>query len=265
MANLRDLGLSEYEANAYRALLETGPATAKELSEVSGVPMGRIYDVLGTIESQHLVRSQAASRPKKYAAVEPETALDRLLEDRKRELAEKADQYESVVDELARDLEGPRTPDDGFWTAALGPEDSLDLLLERLGAAGDSIMLVSGSFSSSFDLADATSQIMHALEAAVGRDVDVSVLLSVEFSENVPPEVEAVYDDVADAPNFEVRVGGSVGGNVVVLDGNEVLLDVSNPVDPERSLAILDLQDDAFAGDVAAEFLDTWEHAVTLD
>lgn len=265
MANLRDLGLSEYEASAYRALLETGPATAKELSEVSGVPMGRIYDVLGTIESQHLVRSQAASRPKKYVAVDPDTALDRLLEDRKRELEEKADQYEEVVDELSRDLEGPRTPDDGFWTAALGPEDSLELLLERIESANDAITLVSGSFSSSFDLADATSQIMDALEKAVGRNVDVSVLLSVEFSENIPPNVEAIYNDIADDPNFEVRVGGSVGGNVLVLDNTEVLLDVSNPVDPDRSLAIIDLQDETFAADVKEEFLDTWENAVTLD
>src|SRR6056297_2747560 len=116
MASLKDLGLSDYEASAYRALLETGPATAKELSEASGVPMGRIYDVLASIESQHLVRSQAASRPKKYAAVEPETALDRLLDDRKRELAEKADQYEDIVDELTGDLEHPTEPDDGFWT-----------------------------------------------------------------------------------------------------------------------------------------------------
>ncbi|MFB6219023.1 MAG: helix-turn-helix domain-containing protein, partial [Halobacteriaceae archaeon] len=47
MADLGDLGLSEYESRAYRALLRTGPATAEELSEESGVPMGRVYDVLG--------------------------------------------------------------------------------------------------------------------------------------------------------------------------------------------------------------------------
>ena len=77
MASLRDLGLSEYEARAYRALLRSGPTTAKELSRTSDVPMGRIYDVLNGLEQHRLVRSQAASRPKKYAAVEPEVGLDR--------------------------------------------------------------------------------------------------------------------------------------------------------------------------------------------
>jgi sugar-specific transcriptional regulator TrmB len=43
MASLRDLGLSEYEARAFRSLLDTGPTTAKELSRGSDVPMERIY------------------------------------------------------------------------------------------------------------------------------------------------------------------------------------------------------------------------------
>ena len=105
MASLRDLGLSEYEARAYRALLKTGPTTAKELSRVSDVPMGRIYDVLNSIEQYNLVRSQSASRPKKYVAVEASTALDRLLDDKKRELEEKAEQYEEIVDDLTGELE----------------------------------------------------------------------------------------------------------------------------------------------------------------
>ena len=66
MASLRDLGLSEYEASAFRSLLDTGPTTAKELSRASDVPMGRIYDVLNSLETYQLVRSQTASRPKKY-------------------------------------------------------------------------------------------------------------------------------------------------------------------------------------------------------
>ncbi len=84
----------------YRTLLVTGAATAATVSDASGVPNGRVYDVLNSLETYHLVRSQAASRPKKYVAVEPDTALDRLLESKRQELAEKAEQYENVVAEL---------------------------------------------------------------------------------------------------------------------------------------------------------------------
>jgi len=266
MADLRDLGLSEYEASAYRALLRTGPATAKELSEESGVPMGRVYDVLGSIESQHLVRSQAASRPKKYVAVEPDTALDRLLEDRKRELREKADQYEAVVDELEADLRTPSEPDEGFWTAALGPGDSLDLLLERIDAADDSVRLVAGFESTSFEVADTTSRIVDHLEDALERGVDVSVLISQELSSNIPEEVNERYLAVlAEHPDYEVRIGPVVEGNVTIVDDAEVCLEVTNPVEPDESFAMIDLHDSAFAADVYEVFAATWTDAATLD
>ena len=135
MADLRDLGLSKYEARAYRSLLRVGPTTAKELSEASGVPMGRIYDVLNALEGHSLVRSQTTGRPKKYAAVEPDTALNRLLEAKREELRNRIDQYEAAVDELTADLEATAPIDGEFWTAAVGTEASVDLLVERLAAA----------------------------------------------------------------------------------------------------------------------------------
>ena len=266
MADLEDLGLSEYEASTYRALLNTGPATAKELSEESGVPMGRIYDVLGSIESQHLVRSQAASRPKKYVAVEPDTALDRLLEDRERELQERADQYASVVDELTRDLSDPIEPDEGFWTAALGPEDSVELLFERIDAANDSIVLVSGTPSSSFDVDDVSGRVLDHLEAALERDVSVRVLISSGLARSLPPAVNERYvTDLAAHPGYEVRVGDSIDGNATIVDAAEVCLEVSNPVDPDESFAIIDLQDTSFAADVHDAFADSWVDADALD
>jgi sugar-specific transcriptional regulator TrmB len=265
MADLRDIGLSEYEANAYRALLRTGPATAKELSAESGVPMGRVYDVLGSIESQHLVRSQAASRPKKYVAVEPETALDRLLDDRKRELREKASQYEDVVDDLTRELDEPEAPEDGFWTAAVGPEAALDLLLERIDAASDSVVLVSGTPASGWELDDVSGRVFARLEAAVDRGVEVSVLLSGELARSLPEDVNARYAEVlADEPSYEVRVGESIDGNVTIVDGAEVCLEVSNPVQPGEAFATIDLQDTGFAADVHDAFEESWTDADTL-
>jgi sugar-specific transcriptional regulator TrmB len=265
MADLKDLGLSEYEASAYRALLETGPATAKELSEASGVPMGRIYDVLGAIESQHLVRSQAASRPKKYVAVEPETALDRLLEDRKRELEEKAAQYESIVDDLTGDLEHPTEPEDGFWTAALGPADSLELLLERIDAADDQVRIITGKPSSSFELGDVGGKVIDHLERALERDVRVTMLIDTELNQRLPADVTERYASaIVGFDDFEVRVAPTIDGNVTIVDGREVCLEVINPVEPDESFALIDLKDASFATEVTEAFDPVWRNADRL-
>ncbi|MFW6265438.1 MAG: TrmB family transcriptional regulator [Halanaeroarchaeum sp.] len=265
MADLKDLGLSEYEANAYRALLETGPATAKELSEASGVPMGRIYDVLGSIESQHLVRSQAASRPKKYVAVEPDTALDRLLEDRKRELEEKADQYEAIVGELTTDLENPADPEDGFWTGAIGPKNSLELLLERIDAAEDELWIVTGSPSSSFEVGEVGGRVIDHLEEALESGVGVSMLIDLQLNRQLPADITERYASaIVGYENFEVRVASTIDGNITIVDDREVCLEVLNPVAPDESFALINLKDGAFTAEVMDEFEPIWQDADRL-
>jgi sugar-specific transcriptional regulator TrmB len=265
MANLRDLGLSEYEARAYRALLRTGPTTAKELSRASDVPMGRVYDVLNSLEQYNLVRSQAASRPKKYVAVEPDTALDRLLEDKHQELEEKARQYEGIVDELVDELDAAEPVQGQFWTAAVGPDETVDLLLERLSAADDHIVVVAGASSVQFDLGEVGDLVVEELEGALNRGVDVMVLLSPEIVETLPPSVGERYTDhLAGHPQFEARTSQTVSGTFNLIDDTEVCIEVPNPLDPGETFAMIDLKDPEFATDVRDVFEPRWETAEEL-
>lgn len=266
MASLSDLGLSDYEVRVYRALLESGPATAKELSRTSGVPMGRIYDVLNGIEAQHLVRSQTASRPKKYVAVEPEAALDRLLEAKTRELAERADQYESIVDELKRELDAPKpVGDEEFWTAALGSEDAIDLLLERIDAADEQVAMIASTPAAGFDLEALSDRIADRMAAARDRGVEVRILVSRELARSIPERVAARYDQLVREPGFAVHISDDgVQGSFTVVDETEVCIEVPNPLDPGEAFALIDLMDPSFAGDVHAEFEPRWAAATPL-
>jgi sugar-specific transcriptional regulator TrmB len=265
MASLRDLGLSEYESRAYRGLLRTGPTTAKELSRASEVPMGRVYDVLNSLEQYSLVRSQAASRPKKYVAVEPSAALDRLLADKKRELEEKASQYEEVVDELEQELEVVEPVEGQFWTAAVGPDETVDLLLERLAAADERITLVAGVPTTQFDLGEVGDLVAEELESALERGVSVSVLMTPSLVETLPRSVGERYADaLADHPQFDVRTSEGVQGTFYLLDDAEVCIEVPNPLDSRQALAMIDLKDPEFAADIQDVFLPRWEEAAPL-
>ncbi|MFB6078576.1 MAG: TrmB family transcriptional regulator [Halarchaeum sp.] len=264
MADLTDLGLSEYESSAYRALLDVGTATAQELSDASGVPMGRIYDVLGGLESRHLVRSQAASKPKKYVAVEPESALDHLLEERRRELRAEAEQYEEAVDSLVRELEGPPKPEAGFWTAEVGADDTFALLLERIGAAQDSVSVVSGA-SSNFDVRTASDDVADAISSVLDRDAEVRILLSPAAVETIPVDFDETRLDFPTRDGFEARVGDAVYGDVIVIDGVEVCVGFPNPLEPDEAFALIDLTDPSFAARVAAEFERGWADADRLE
>lgn len=266
MASLSDLGLSEYESRTYRALLQTGPTTAKELSQVSDVPMGRIYDVLSSLETQSLVRSQAASRPKKYVAVEPETALDVLLEEKKRELREQANQYEDIVTDLTEQLDTARPTEEPFWTAALGPEESADLLVERLAAADDTIVLVTDSPTPQFDIDEMGERVLDALERALERDVTVSLLLGPELVAALPESVENRYrDGYQDCPEFGVRTSPDIYGTFEVIDGLEVCIEIPHPLKRERIFGVIDFKDAEFATNVNDSVQSHWEDAEPLE
>ncbi|MFT4932919.1 MAG: sugar-specific transcriptional regulator TrmB [Natronomonas sp.] len=265
MASLRDLGLSEYEARAYRALLNTGPTTAKELSRASDVPMGRIYDVLNSLEQYNLVRSQTASRPKKFVAVEPSTALDRLLDDKKRELEEMAEQYEEIVDELSGELEAAEPVEEQFWTAAVGHDESVDLLLERLTTADERIVIVSTSPGPQFDITAIGTAVVEHLEEALDRGVAVDVLMAPELVAQLPESVGERYRErLSPHPDFAVRTHDDISGTFNLIDGVEVCIQVPHPLTSDDTFAMIDLKDAEFAGEVYEAFEPRWAEAEPL-
>ncbi|MFB6220995.1 MAG: TrmB family transcriptional regulator [Halolamina sp.] len=268
MASLRDLGLSEYEARAYRALLSASPSTAKELSRASDVPMGRVYDVLKDLEQRGLVRSQAASRPKKYVAVEPEAALDRLLAAKREELEEQEAQYESTVAELETDLDATAPAEEGFWTAAVGPEETVDLLIERLDTATERVVTVAGGPTPQFDIGEYGDEVAAALQRALERGASVSVLLGPDLIRTLPEEVTERYEtQLVDHPEFQVRTTEQVSGSFHLLDDAEVCIDVPNPLEPREPFGMIDLKDREFAADIHEAFEPRWAEAepVTLE
>ncbi|SNZ12453.1 transcriptional regulator [Natronoarchaeum philippinense] len=56
-AGLQEAGLSQYEADAYLAVLERGTAPAVKIAEQTGIPKSRIYDVLEDLEREDYVET----------------------------------------------------------------------------------------------------------------------------------------------------------------------------------------------------------------
>lgn len=71
---LERVGLTSYEIKTYASLLKTGPITASDLSQKSGVPYSKIYEVLGALEEKGWIGSDD-SRPTQYFAKSPATAV----------------------------------------------------------------------------------------------------------------------------------------------------------------------------------------------
>ena len=78
---LNDANLSTYEINAYIVLIKASkvnPLSARQISSQSGVPSGRIYEVLDELNTKGLIEI-IESRPKKFKAYSMNKGLDNLI------------------------------------------------------------------------------------------------------------------------------------------------------------------------------------------
>ncbi|MGQ0535498.1 MAG: TrmB family transcriptional regulator [Methanobacteriota archaeon] len=92
LQTMQELGLTEYEARSYLALLDFEVANASKIARVARVPRTKIYQALEGLEAKRLIKV-IPERPKRYVVVAFETYLDGLK-----------GQYET----RARDLEAKR-------------------------------------------------------------------------------------------------------------------------------------------------------------
>ncbi len=102
---LKEMGLTQYETDAYMVLLEKGLLTATECSAGSGVPRPRCYDVLRSLMEKGLVRMEPG-RPVKYSAIPPDIGLINLFKNYKdsveRDLESKERSMKFLLDQLSQ-------------------------------------------------------------------------------------------------------------------------------------------------------------------
>ena len=102
-ALLGDLGLTSYEASAYRTLIRRDTFTPAELSLKADIPPQHIHDVTQSLMEKGLCHFPTAL-PRQVAAIEPGLALSALAERRDRSLAEERAQLGEAIAELGGQL-----------------------------------------------------------------------------------------------------------------------------------------------------------------
>lgn len=105
------LGLTEYAARTYFALLETGTTTARDASTRGKVPMGKIYRALEELQ-QHGLVNVLPENPKKYAP----NPVEHLITRRQQEFRVEIQQLETKKAELRETfaLQGTARPKSGL-------------------------------------------------------------------------------------------------------------------------------------------------------
>jgi sugar-specific transcriptional regulator TrmB len=200
---LNDLGLSNYEASVYAALMLFDNAEAKEIIEFLGISKPSVYEALDHLEERGLAVKRI-TKPARYSAISPDMAID-LLMDKHREAADQA--LEAL---RALEKEKVRTDkEDALWTI-YGDKNIEYKIRELFGKAKQQISCMIGEryvpFIENIKIRDVSLQLMvisddPELEGKLkkifpGKTTTIHVISSEQFKVPppfAPPEFEEIH------------------------------------------------------------------------
>ena len=250
------LGLTTYEAKAYASLVRRDSYTAAQVARQAALPRQRIYDVLASLVEKGL----ASTRPGgvvKYAAIAPEAAVDRLVDARRREMADLERDAVEVIAGLAPQYEAGQTHSD--------PLEYIEVLRDR------------GAINERFA----------ELQAGVKREILVFTKppYATPPQENVEGievtrthEAKAVYElSILDDPATRegVRRFIDAGENarfvpevplkLVIIDEAIVMFGMQDPVGGQEELTIMVVEHHALAQTLKLAFDAVWSGGLTFE
>ncbi len=167
--SLDKIGLTSYEIRTFSSLLKAGELTASDISQKSGVPYSKIYEVLGSLEEKGWVGSDD-SRPTKYFAKSPATALETTKQRLESEFKENQN---VVLNELIPLYEKSGTserPD--IWVLS-GNVNIIAKILEMIDSCKNEVMIAVPRASE-----DLVKQALPKLRLLHDKGVEITILIS---------------------------------------------------------------------------------------
>ncbi|MFH1505716.1 MAG: helix-turn-helix domain-containing protein [archaeon] len=100
-----EIGLTEYEAKVLLSLYVTGQAKATEVSNASGVPKAKIYNVLDELCNKRLIKMHS-TKPSTYSPLDPEELFSRLKKLEKGHFLDKEKNINATKKHIGKELAG---------------------------------------------------------------------------------------------------------------------------------------------------------------
>jgi sugar-specific transcriptional regulator TrmB len=260
---LENFGLSNYEAKTYLNMLSMGLCTAKEISDESEVPFGRIYDVLGSLEDKGLIERQD-SRPKKFIANEPKTVMKNLLTIKNHEL-DQLTRNATVIEEKLTSLYTSEPSESVFWSVALEDESIHRHNQKILEAESEILIYLNMVYSIHILNPEEIKEFLQSINEVMKRGVRIKLLIGGINEQNfLENNKDFVYEFVPLLKSVEIRFTSNVTNTFDIIDKEKVILKIPNPISSNEYFALIYLWQKTFAEKMRQKYFDLWERGEKL-
>lgn len=268
---LQKIGLSKYQAMVYASLLKMGPLDARGISENSHVPMGKIYDTLFPMLENDIILLHTG-RPKRYEAVMPEIAFQRIYMQQYFEHEKQREVLKTTISRLEQILDRRKTafPDLPDMQIVHNNADILNYLIRAQSSAKKDVIYVShhryGSFTSELDERTLYS-LVNSIGALLKRGISVNVIFPdtpyIEFFSQITSRIQSTTGEYCNPDLIEVRCLNTEH-NFILIDDAVCIFEMEDQRDLIRPYVMIRIRDPVLNAQLREVFGKLWEEAVPV-
>ncbi len=196
-SSLKKIGLNGYEIRCYLTLLQHRSLKGSELSAKSGVPQGKIYNVLGSLMKKGLV-SQCNTKPKEFKTIDPQITIAAILEKQKSDLFSAEKDIYKEIHEIAHAKKDMMLTSERV-SIVQGREKAYSIAYHLYRQAQKSLDLML-----TIEKMPTTAQ--RLLLEAKKRGVRIRILATVEVNPSLLNEIKGLGFDIRYYPVEELRI-----------------------------------------------------------
>jgi HTH-type transcriptional regulator, sugar sensing transcriptional regulator len=243
ITELEELGLTPQEARVYVELLQKGSLPISTLARSIGVLPNALYRNLRRLEKIGLVVGKK-TRPVAYWAVQPEVALERLVQDEKNRLER------LKVQTLEKLQPSPSKVIQNSIELLPGRDLFFNAYIELTEEAQDEVLIISVGEPVSDD-------ILLANRDATERGVKIKIIYH-RYDESNREMIHRYLK-----MGWEVRHYPDWGFHLIVIDGKKALLAVNNPETTDERVGMM-VRSEGMAKAMRDYFYSVWEKALVI-
>ncbi|MCX6821939.1 MAG: hypothetical protein NTW30_04135 [Candidatus Aenigmarchaeota archaeon] len=243
MTELKVFGLNKYESETYLTLLRIGLSTSPQISLKSGVPYGRIYTILFSLEEKGFVKV-FEGKPKRFMTIEPRVILNRIIDEKMKEMIQFKEKTSKIIQVLEkikkREFEKPLEK----IQIIEGKKNYLNLSVKLHEEAKEEWRTI--------HRLPLYEPHLKAYKKAIERGIKIRILtcLTEENMNNL---------DVWKKTGAEIRHLDNISAHFTVIDNNKVVIRLSDEY--IGGYVSLFIQSPALAKTLADHFDDLWKNA----
>lgn len=268
---LQNIGLSKYQAMIYECLIRKGPLDARVLSTESQVPMGKIYGTLSSLLESNII-IEHSGRPKRYEAIIPEIAFQRIYMRHYVEHEKQRDHLKTIITQLEQDLERNEASFSPVQDLQIvyTNEDILNYLINAHNEAQKDVIYVShvryGAFTSELDERTLYS-LINNIGSLLKQGISVKVIFPdspyVQFFSQITSRILEADDHRMNVSLLEIR-RLNTEHNFILIDERTCIFELEDQRDLIKPYIMIRVRDALLNSQLRDVFQTLWEKASPL-